>query len=67
MNHLAGELAWLEANHQDMPVPALQARRGAALNEGKALLEQLAVAEHYDNDAYLEVYDLVLALDRVGY
>jgi hypothetical protein len=70
---LANELAYLEANHAEMTVAELRARRNAALEAGTALVNKIAEQDRgdspyaMDRDGYDRVYELVLAFDRVGY
>jgi hypothetical protein len=58
---LANELAYLEANHAEMTVAELRARRNAAIASA-VLLGRRSLGPSRNR-----VHELVLAFDRVGY
>ena len=63
LDTIAAELAYLEANHADLTVTELRARRTRAIDAAEII---------YNDDTstgadFNRAHDLITALDRVGY
>lgn len=56
-------LDYLEAHYADLPRDDRWAQRSAAMDAGRAILDDEATSR----DDFMAAYDLILQLDRVGY